>query len=120
LLYCTDVTITLAMQEPAYWQGKHDLAVEGNPVIRPIMLQGPVITLTVALAWATTFSLILLFWRHPWSVVMSFILTLFHACGASTWLLRYGAVGALVVLFLLAATAILWSWTLKRYEGMGT
>jgi hypothetical protein len=68
--------------------------------------------LLLALAWGVTFTLILLYWRHSWVWVMSFLLTFGHAVGAATWLPRHGWLGmiAAVGVLVLAERILTWTW----------
>ena len=112
VLYCCDVSITLASQRPAFWAGTYDTVEEGNPVARGLLLLGPWTFVAAALAWAVLFSAVILVGRRSWAVLLSFGVTFPHALGTAYWLPRHGLDGiAAALLVLVAAERLLtWSW----------
>jgi hypothetical protein len=122
--YACDVAFTLAGQTPEYWAGDMDAVLEANPAGWHILRFGPAVFLSAAIAWALAFTAILAAWRHPWSRVLAFCLTLGHALGAATWMMwgtegLFAAAGppylperllAGVGLVFLAERLLSWSW----------
>lgn len=108
--YLGDLSITLAGQPAAYWAGDRDRAIEYNPVARWLLVESPWLFLSVAVVWAAIFTILILRWRHPFAVVMAFLLTLLHAVGMATWLVRHGAAGVVAALAVLIAAERLFSW----------
>jgi len=111
-MYACDVALTLAGQPAAYWDGDRDAVREANPVWWYFLNLGPAPFLAAALSWALAFTAILILWRHSWTRVMAFLLTLGHAIGAGTWLWPHGLAGkvAAVALLLVAERLLSWSW----------
>lgn len=115
LLLCAfDLTITLAGQPAEYWQGDYAVGLEGNPVARPLLLTGPGTFIIGIAGYALVFCLVLVFWRHPFAVVLAFVLTLSHAVCAGTWLMRLGVAGFVLAVLLLVASERLLDWTWRR------
>lgn len=108
--YLGDVAFTLAGQPDAYWAGDRARAVEANPVARWLLLESPWLFLGVAAPWAAIFTILILLWRHPFAVVLAFLLTLFHAVGMATWVVGRGAIGVLGAVAILVAAERLFSW----------
>lgn len=113
LLYCCDVTITLASQRPAFWAGTFDAVEEGNPLARSLLLFGPWAFVAVATCGAAGYSAIIFFAHRSLAVTLSFGLTFAHALCAAYWLPRHGTIGIVAaVLLLMAAERVLaWSWS---------
>jgi hypothetical protein len=117
-LCAADVTLTLAGQTVAYWDGDYCQAIEHNPIARPFLVVHPWLFAGFALVWAVMFSLVILYWTHPGSGWLAILLALSHAIGGSSWLTDYGRFGWVLAIAYLAIAAWLSriSW---RRAGLG-
>lgn len=105
--YVADLTITLCSQTADYWAGNYAAVQESNPLARVLLEFDPWLFVGFGVLWGISFSLVLAAWNHRGAVVMSILLTLGHAFGISTWLVRHGVLGwAGIVLVLLAAERV--------------
>jgi hypothetical protein len=111
LAFCLlDATLTLLGQPEAYWSGDRLAAREANPLGLWLLWLHP---LGFAAGVATSLLLyaLLLTWSPPnLARVLAFAILFLHGVGASTWLLRWGAVGYLLAVLLLLTA----SWLLER------
>ncbi len=112
VVYSIDVTLTLAGQDDAYWRGDYGLAIEGNPLVRPVLAYSPWLFIGAALVWAVLFSAVVLLWRHRAAEGLAVLLTVGHTFGGASWLVRSGVIGwPFVVLYLvLVCIGIRWCW----------
>ena len=107
-----DVVLTLAWQAHTYWQGNYQAAQEVNPVARYLLALHPGAFAVGALVWVLCGVALVLRLPKGIAVALAFVLTLLHATGAATWLVRGGIPGWLcAVAVLLGAERLLaWSW----------
>ncbi|MEZ6142474.1 MAG: hypothetical protein R3B84_18095 [Zavarzinella sp.] len=95
VVYLTDFCQTLAGQPSPFWQGNYGLAVEHNPLLKPVLAHGPWVFTGVVACWLMIQCLLLLRLPSRWAFVIAFVMTLFHAIGASSWLVRNSSWGYL-------------------------
>ena len=112
VVYSIDVTLTLVGQDDAYWQGDYGLAIEGNPLVRPVLAYSPWLFIGAVFAWGVLFGAIVLFWRHRAAEWLGVLTTVGHTFGGATWLVWFGVIGwPFVVLYLvLVCIGIRWCW----------
>jgi hypothetical protein len=108
-----DATVTLVCQDPDYWQGRYELALEGNPLARLFLAYHPlafgvlVVTYIAGIVWVVGW------WPRPLAVSAAVLLTLSHSCGVACWcvgMLGSGVAGwGTAVMVLVAAERVLHS-----------
>jgi hypothetical protein len=119
VLFATDVGFTLAGQPAAYWAGNFAIAIEGNPLVRPLLAHSPGWFVAAALAWLAMLSAIILWWPSwAWgwrvAVVVAVIHAMAHALASATWLARPGGWNWLLAAAYVAVTAELSWWCWRR------
>jgi hypothetical protein len=122
LLAClADVTVTLAFQDPEYWRGRYELALEGNPLARLFLAHHPlgfgllVVTYVAGIVWVVGW------WSRPLALSAAVLLTFSHSCGVASWcvgLLGSGVAGwgTTVVVFVVAERMLHWTWPRLEYK----
>ncbi|KPJ75038.1 MAG: hypothetical protein AMK72_11615 [Planctomycetes bacterium SM23_25] len=110
--WALDVVLTLACQADTYWQGSYRTAQEVNPVARHLLALHPGVFTLGAVAWVLCGVALVLRLPKGVAVALAFVLTLLHATGAATCLVRGGIAGWLcAVAVLLGVERLLaWSW----------
>jgi hypothetical protein len=58
-IFAIDVALTLGGQPDDYWAGAHHTAVEGNPLVFPILACGPWVFVALAIVWGIGLVLVL-------------------------------------------------------------
>lgn len=112
IAFAIDVGLTLRGQPADYWNGQYDLALEFNPLARPLLVAGPWVFAGAALAGAIGLSLIVVLWRHPLANLAAAIFAVSHAIGGCSWLVAHGAWGWIaIVIYLITLSRIArWCW----------
>ena len=125
-LYCpvvalliTDVALTLSGQPAAYWAGDYAVAIESNPVVRPLLAHAPDAFLAATMIWLIALSAIILCWPSRawgWRVAAGTagIGALVHAVASASWLVRSGGWYWLMAVAYLAGMAELSWWCWRR------
>ncbi len=103
-----DIALTLLGQPSWYWMGDPESVQELNPLARWLLQQSPWLFLSLAILWMVLVSVVLLFWRHRFTKWIALVFTFAHAIGASTWLIRLGALGWFGAVALLFVAERLW------------
>lgn len=116
-LYAGDVGLTLAGQPASYWAGDYGSAVEANPIAYPLLTRSPWLFTGVAVSWLAVLSAVLLLWRHPLTWWMAVAVTVAHAIGGASWLVRTGSWGMVAAGVYIAAAAQATAWCWRRYAG---
>ncbi len=111
-MFALDVALTLRGQPAEYWAGDYSRAVEANPLAWLILAVHPYLFLGLAIGWAVAFVALVTLWEHRLAKVVAFVLTVGHAVGAASWLLRLGwpGVAAAVGLMVAAERLLTWCW----------
>ena len=107
-VYAADILLTLAGQPAEYWAGDHSTVREANPLAAGLLVIHPAAFVAAAVVWATVF-LLLIRTGRPWAVVVAFVLTVGHAVGAASWLMRFGPAGWVGGISVLVVAERLWS-----------
>jgi hypothetical protein len=112
LLCAFDVSVTLHGQQPNWWAGQHELALEGNPVAEWFMLRGPVVFIVWSFAWLAIINAGGLFLPRFWAAAWAFWVCFIHFICSATWLKSFGWPGGIGILVLLGVTVwlLVWSW----------
>lgn len=82
-----DMTLTLAGQCAAYWQGDYSQVAEANPLMRWVLEQHPLGFVAVSLAGMAFYASLLYWLPHKHGRLVAFIIIVVHAYGAASWLM---------------------------------
>ncbi len=108
LTYAFDITMTLAGQPAAYWQGNYQSAIEANPLAAFLLHLGPMVFLGLAILWICAITMLVVSWRSWVTNWLAIGLTVGHALGGSSWFLRigpWGILGSIAFLYLTSTIA---------------
>ena len=116
-----DVTVTLVCQDPDYWRGRYDLALEGNPVARlflayhPLAFAALVVTYIAGIVWVVGW------WPRPLAISAAVLLTFSHSVGVASWcvgILGSGVAGwgMAAAVFVAAERMLHWTWPRLELE----
>lgn len=100
-----DATLTLLGQSEDYWSGDYSLAHEYNPIVHPFLAASPWLFIGFVLCWIGFLSFIVFYCRASIAKLMMAFVTLAHAIGASSWLVRWGILGWVTAVVLMASLA---------------
>jgi hypothetical protein len=82
-----DATVTLLFQPPTYWAGQFGTVNEGSPIDHWMLVQHPLVFVTWVATWIAAFSTALQYLPTRASLIVSLLLILGNASGASSWLI---------------------------------
>lgn len=110
-----DVTVTLACQDARYWQGRYELALEGNPLARiflayhPLAFGALVVTYIAGIVWVVGW------WPRPLALSAAVLLTFSHSCGVAMWSVGmlgsgFAGWGTAVLVFVAFERMLHWTW----------
>ena len=108
-----DVTVTLAGQSSAYWQGDHTQVFEANPLSLWLLQCGPRVYIAATIGWALLTVAMLVLLPRGLAKVLAFAVIFGHAIGVASWAIHgLGLLGFLAcVPILIGANRLLtWAW----------
>lgn len=108
-VYAADIALTLQGQPPGVWRGDPAAVVEANPLGHWLLVQSPWVFLGVAVAWGAAFAAVIGCWRHRAADALALGLTVGHAFGAASWMIRFGVVGLMAAAGTFYAADRLWA-----------
>jgi hypothetical protein len=104
---CIDLVMTLSGQTCAYWAGDYGAVLEANPAARVLLTTHPAAMVVAYVPYLAAIAFLMLRLRPDLARSLALILTLGHAFGASTWLLRLpGGVVFCIAIWLLARVLV--------------
>ena len=120
IVYLIDSSLTLHGQSPDYWAGDYAAALEGNPLVHPILAWHPLAFVAAAAIWFASLSAVILFWRHSAAVWLAVAIAFDHAVGGATWIARPGGFWWITAGLYLWVAAELVAGCLRRSRGYNT
>ena len=118
IAYLIDNSLTLHGQSSEYWAGDYAAALEGNPLVRPILAWHPLAFVAAATLWFSLLSVVILCWRRVAAVWLAVAVAFGHAVCGATWIARPGGLWWLAAGCYLWASAELVAGCLRRSRGL--
>jgi hypothetical protein len=98
-----DLALTLSGQTSTYWAGDYGAVLESNPAARVLLAMHPIAMVVAYVPYLAAIAIFILRLRPDAARSLALVLTLGHAFGASTWLLRLpGGVACCVAIWVVA------------------